>query len=255
MDSRELGWEGCVNVRDLGGLVTEDGGRTRWGAVVRGDSPHGLSERGWVALAEHGVRTVVDLRWPEERGTDSFVEFGGSVVYRPVAGDHRSVADEYDERPLAVGESAQARVLSHYLSVLERFQWNVASAVSAVGEAALGGVLVHCTSGKDRTGLVCALLLRLAGVTTIEVAADYAATAANLDLIRARWVAAAPDEATRLLRLGAPLTAPSEVMVRVLESVEARCGDVTGYLLEGGAQPEALKRARERLRERPNAQA
>ncbi|HEY6032238.1 MAG TPA: tyrosine-protein phosphatase, partial [Gaiellaceae bacterium] len=68
--SRALAWDGCVNVRDLGGLPTEDGGVTLRGAVVRSDNARRLSDAGWQALLDHGVRTVVDLRWADERDED-----------------------------------------------------------------------------------------------------------------------------------------------------------------------------------------
>ena len=65
-----LAWEGCLNVRDLGGLPTEDGRRTRLGGVVRADNIRKLTDEGWRALAAHGVQRIVDLRWPEELAED-----------------------------------------------------------------------------------------------------------------------------------------------------------------------------------------
>jgi protein-tyrosine phosphatase len=69
--SRHLDWDGCFNVRDLGGLPTTDGRMTRWGAMVRADALDGLSDAGWRALTEHGVRTVIDLRNDDELGEDA----------------------------------------------------------------------------------------------------------------------------------------------------------------------------------------
>src|SRR3954464_11870768 len=69
--SRHLDWEGCFNVRDLGGLATGDGRETRRGAVARADALDRLTARGWTALVEHGVRTVVDLRNDSEIGSDT----------------------------------------------------------------------------------------------------------------------------------------------------------------------------------------
>jgi protein tyrosine/serine phosphatase len=69
-DQRHLDWEGCFNVRDLGGLPAKGGRRTRWGAVVRADALDGLTQAGWRALTEHGVRTVIDLRNDDELGVD-----------------------------------------------------------------------------------------------------------------------------------------------------------------------------------------
>jgi hypothetical protein len=68
---RDLAWDGCHNVRDLGGLPAGGGRRTRWGAVVRSDTPDRLTEAGWAAAAAHGVRTIVDLRTPGEHRTGS----------------------------------------------------------------------------------------------------------------------------------------------------------------------------------------
>jgi protein-tyrosine phosphatase len=64
--TRLLEWEGCLNARDLGGYATEGGRETRWGAVVRSDSPAALTEVGRAALAAYGVRAIVDLRLPAE---------------------------------------------------------------------------------------------------------------------------------------------------------------------------------------------
>src|SRR4051812_31432926 len=80
---RHLDWEGCFNVRDLGGLPLADGGETRWCAVVRGDALDELTEAGWAALAAHGVRTVVDLRNADERG-DAIPPDGVRVVHVPL---------------------------------------------------------------------------------------------------------------------------------------------------------------------------
>jgi protein tyrosine/serine phosphatase len=64
--TRRLAWDGCLNARDLGGYPTGDGGRTRWGAVVRSDSVAALTEAGRQALLDYGVRSMVDLRLPQE---------------------------------------------------------------------------------------------------------------------------------------------------------------------------------------------
>jgi hypothetical protein len=65
--SRDLTWDGCLNVRDLGGLPTADGGETRSGAIVRADSVQQLNKAGWQALVDHGIGTVIDLRGDHER--------------------------------------------------------------------------------------------------------------------------------------------------------------------------------------------
>lgn len=90
-EAARLAWPGCVNVRDLGGLPTTDGGRTRVGALVRADALDRLTIQGWAALHRRGVRTVIDLRNSEQRGAD--------VAARPddVATVHLPLEDEPDE--------------------------------------------------------------------------------------------------------------------------------------------------------------
>ena len=67
---RHLAWEGCANVRDLGGHPTEDGGVTAFGAVVRADSVRRLSEAGWEQLVDYGIERIVDLRFRDELEAD-----------------------------------------------------------------------------------------------------------------------------------------------------------------------------------------
>src|SRR4051812_40117951 len=81
---RHLDWAGCVNVRDLGGLPTGDGGSTRWSAVVRADSLDRLTAEGWAALHAYGIRTLVDLRESDERTAEVERPAGITVVHVPL---------------------------------------------------------------------------------------------------------------------------------------------------------------------------
>ena len=110
--NRELSWDGCVNVRDLGGIATQDGGMTRLGAVVRGDSPYRLSESGWGALTAYGIRALIDLRWPEERAADPIRDLPVTIIHLPLAGDQRTPEAEHDEQPLSPDPPVGRRMLS-----------------------------------------------------------------------------------------------------------------------------------------------
>jgi protein tyrosine/serine phosphatase len=246
MSDRVLDWEGCANVRDLGGLGTADGGSTRRGAVVRSDNARRLTDAGWEALAEHGVRTVVDLRWPEELAEDPPRELPIEVVNISLFGnlDHEYFRD-LDAR-IAPLETAD-RVRESYLEFLELYRPNFAAAIAAVADAPEGGVLIHCAAGKDRTGLISALLLGLAGVPEEEIAEDYAESEANLAELTSKWIAEAPDGAERERRRQLSTT-PREAMLGVLEALDERYGGVRGYLLAAGASPDVLERAAARLR-------
>lgn len=242
MTERVLAWDGCLNVRDLGGHPTGDGDTTRFGAVVRADSVQHLTHAGRQALLDYGVRTIVDLRRPDERERDVPLELPVDLVHVPID-DWRQ--DEI-HRVWREGDDDDAGIRAAYGVMTESLAANFAQAVEAVADAAEGGVVVHCFAGKDRTGLTCAMLLRLAGVGIEEIAADYGLSGGNIRSIIGPWADSAPDERERALRLRIG-SSPPRVMADVLTGLEERHGSVHAYLLGAGASADALEQARERL--------
>ena len=232
LSQRDLEWEGCYNVRDLGGLPTVDGGVTRFGALVRSDNPWKLTAEGLRAMRAHRVRTVVDLRHEVEIAERPSVEVA-DVVNVPVLdfGD-----EKFWERWSGVHDTPR-----FYREALTYWADRFAAAVVAVGRARAGGVLVHCEVGRDRTGLVCALLLSVAGVPPEAIAADYALSAERLAPLYAEWLRAERDPKTRA-RLERENVSEAAAMAHVLDNL-----DVETYLLEAGAAPRDLDAIRARL--------
>jgi protein-tyrosine phosphatase len=149
-----LDWDGCANVRDLGGLRTVDGRETAWGAVVRGDTPDNLTPAGWDALMAHGVRTIVDLRNVDERTAMPARPDGIETVHVPLDGvEDTEFWSEW-------GTGPQFGTPLYYRPHLERFPERNARAIAAVAQAEPGGVLIHCVGGKDRAGQIAMLLIR-----------------------------------------------------------------------------------------------
>jgi protein-tyrosine phosphatase len=241
-----LEWEGCLNVRDLGGLPTETGRVTQPGRVVRADNVRRLTDAGWRSLAAHGVTRIVDLRWPEELAEDQPRDVDVAVVHVSVLGE--SLDDEYIRQLDAHLDSVED-VADHYawsyVDFLERYRDRFGLALAAVADAD-GAVVVHCMGGKDRTGLISALLLRLAGVSLHEVGADYAASAENLEPRNAEWLASAPDDRERGRRAKLSAT-PAEGMVRAVREIESRYGDVASYLRAAGLDDDQVERLENRL--------
>src|SRR5262249_5452591 len=197
---RRLDWDGCLNVRDLGGHPTEDGGQTRVGAIVRADSVRRLTEEGWRSLVDYGIRRIVDLRLESELEGDEPGEVPVEVVHVSFLEDvpvdkQIEVAERWVSAPDDVSATRDG-----YLEMLETYRANVAAAVSAVARAPDGGVLIHCMGGKDRTGLVAALLLRLVGVPVADIADDYGLSAENIKPLWQQWVEDASDDAEREFR-------------------------------------------------------
>ena len=197
---RILIWDGCLNIRDLGGLPTRAGGATRFGAIVRADSIRQLSDAGWEALVGYGVRRIVDLRFDSELAADPPREMPVEVVHVSVLPDADSnhwveidaLGDAAPDAPTATKDV--------YLEFLERFGASFARAITAVADAPEGGVLIHCMAGRDRTGILAALLLRLAEVPIPEVAADYALSAERLVTWSTPWIEGAENEEERRRR-------------------------------------------------------
>ncbi|MEX2212001.1 MAG: tyrosine-protein phosphatase [Gaiellaceae bacterium] len=236
--SRELVWDGCINVRDLGGLPTEDGRTTRFKGVVRSDSVRQLTEEGWQALAGYGVRRIVDLRWHDELAEDPRRDLDIEVVHVPVFPD---LGDPAWEEAGAGGDRGR-----EYAWLLETGADRFAQAVTSVSEAPEGPVVVHCAAGKDRTGLVAALVLRLVGVPHEAIVDDYVISGRNLEHLIGPWVEEAPDDKERKRRIYLGMTPPAAIEHAVVEA-ERRHGSVHEYLRSGGASHETLTRLQEQL--------
>ncbi len=168
--NRQLNWDGCNNIRDLGGLSTLSGRKTRWGAIVRSDAPSKLTTAGWHALYEHGIRTIISLRTEGKTEPDldlPYLPTGIEVVSIAIEdlGDveflHQWAASELWCTPL------------YYQDALRRWPQCHAEVVSAFAYAQPGGVLMHCSRGQDRTGIMTLLLLALVDVSTEDIVTDY----------------------------------------------------------------------------------
>jgi protein-tyrosine phosphatase len=246
---RDLVWDGCLNVRDLGGLPTAGEGETRYGAVVRADSVSQLSDAGWRALVDYGIRTVLDLRGDHEREDDPPADLPVEVVHVPFMEANEAEWEEIGEELEAATSAAPdvaASTREAYLIFLERFKPNVAAAVRAVANAPEGGVVVHCVGGKDRTGLLSAFLLHLAGVADEEIASDYALSEERLRPRHEAWFEAADSE-EELERLRRIAQTPAASMVGVFAELERRYGSVEAFLLDAGVTEEELAAVRARL--------
>jgi len=238
---RRLDWDGCPNARDLGGYPTADGRQTRWGAVFRSDCPSRLTDAGRAALVASGVRTIVDLRLPAELATDPnpFATPGR----HDIAYWHESFVD-----PAAPPVPPEKVTLAgDYQRLLRRFPHRVAAIMRRIAGALEGPVLVHCWSGKDRTGLTCALLLALAQVPREIIAAEYALSGESSWPRAVEWLENGPGKrADREAELAWNRPTP-EVMLETLAHLDERYGGAEAYLLQAGVLTAEIGRVRERL--------
>jgi len=237
---RHLAWEGTLNARDLGGYKTENGREICWGAIVRTDNLAPLTEAGQQALRAYGVRTIIDLRLPTELAEHP----------NPFAspGDHGITYSNISlVNPATKSQETFTTLANDYKHILDDFSPAIVQIMTTIAEATRGGVLVHCMGGKDRTGIVSALLLDLAGVSRETIGADYALTAEYLRPQEEEWLKNGPNDREwreRELALHKPA---SDVMQEVLVHLDDRYGGVEQYLLGAGVTRENLQELRKRL--------
>ena len=175
--TRRLEFEALFNFRDLGGYTTADGSHTRWGSVFRADGLHRATPGDLRRLEAIGITTVVDLRTGHERVDDgSFDAEHPSIDYR-----HSPIFDDLtgDDRPNRESENYLAEL---YVRMIAAKGDRLVGAVRAIVDAP-GPVVFHCTAGKDRTGVVAALMLSAVGVADDTIAQDYALSHAAMDAL------------------------------------------------------------------------
>jgi protein-tyrosine phosphatase len=228
---------GLLNVRELGGHPTRDGATTRLRSLLRADDLVNLSDEGMQALADYGVRTVVDLRWPGEVAAKS----------HPLAGDARGV--RYHQISLLAGDEMEWASLSGECAkemwkcaVLEHTRPQLKEVLDVIADADAAPLVFHCVAGKDRTGVIAALLLALADVEPDAIAADYAASSVRLaDAYLLRYPNLERADIFEALRC------PEEGVHNMLAYL-AQYGGAAGYLGAIGLEDATVARLRARLR-------
>ncbi len=183
-------WDGAFNLRDLGGLPLRTGGQTPTGRVYRSGRPETLTDAGWAALRAAGVTTVIDLRNSPERQRRDTDPVVSADHRRGLNFVHAPTEDPDDPEFMRV----VGPWLDHprgYADNLRMYPGKIAAVFITIADAP-GPVLVHCAGGRDRTGLVSAMLLRLADADTGAIADDYAAAFREASRRHARDLPAVP---------------------------------------------------------------
>jgi protein-tyrosine phosphatase len=256
--------EGAVNVRDLGGLPTEDGLRTAEAQLLRADNLQELSPSDVAKLVRDiGVTTVVDLRSSNELKSEGPAPLdavaGVRHVHHPVLAEVGSNTDVIAEALLTTVHHDKSRypddpVCGHYLGYLEDRPDQVVAALRSIAHSE-GAALVHCAAGKDRTGVVVALALTAAGVRPEDVVVDYAASGDRTDAIlarlrRSRTYARDIDSKPATAHRVRP-----ETMAAFLEQMGSRYGGVVRWLTDHSFDAEDMKLLRAKLLDSVDRQA
>jgi protein-tyrosine phosphatase len=241
---RLIALEGAVNFRDLGGYATTDGQRTRWRVLFRADGLGELTETDLDIMRELGIRTVVDLRSGHEVEQSRF-----DVEAHPVDFHHFPFikalpdAEAFERAPGFLG--------TQYTEMLDEASSQIVGALSALAAPEARPAVFHCTAGKDRTGLLSALVLTLLGVPEETVVADYALSGEAMARLRAKLMVKYPngDSFISSANADAVFSADPANMITLFAHLQARYGSISGYAAEVGVPPEVIARLREAMLE------
>ena len=250
--------DGAVNVRDLGGLPTSDESTTVPGRLLRSENLQELSASDVSRLVDEiGLTTVVDLRSTNEVAVEGPAPLdalpGVRRAHHPLLREFLDVSDTVKAALLTeLAEEDRERypddfMCGHYLGYLENRPEEVTGALRSIATAP-GAAIVHCAAGKDRTGVVVALALTVAGVEPEVIVADYMATDERLDAIverlaRSRMYSGVTSSP---VRAHAPR---AETMKAFLEQLDARYGGLGNWLDGHGFGPDEVSQLRAKLRQ------
>jgi protein-tyrosine phosphatase len=218
------------------------GGLTRSGVLVRSDNLHSLSPAGLEAMVAYGVTTVIDLRSDSEAiSSPSPFAMPDRFSYPPPpAYRHMPLIDDATMKKLAEASD----MFDRYLMMLEH-RPAAFSAIFTTLARTEGTAVFHCFAGKDRTGMVAAMSLELAGVGVDAIAADYAETDSQMATRYEEWLAAAAPEQLQVMR--DDLRCPPERIVAVLEHLDRQWGGTEGYLRSAGMSQVDISKLQSKL--------
>ncbi|MFB8279468.1 tyrosine-protein phosphatase [Nocardia colli] len=219
--NRHIGFERLHNFRDLGGYPTADGQVVRWGRLFRSDSLSKLRDEDLRRFLDLGVTTVIDLRYPWEIDSKGRVPHYDSLDYHNLSIEHRP----YDQAALGPDVETGPYLAERFLEVAYDGVEEIRETLEVIA-AADGPTVFHCASGKDRTGLIAALVLTLLGVSDQQIVEDFTLTELATERLVADWRAAYPDKELTWPGYG---RAPAEVMRLFLDGLAVDHGSMHGY--------------------------
>lgn len=250
---RHLDIPGMTNLRDVGGLPTGPGRQIRTGLLMRSEAPLRLTPEALAQFTELGLRTVVDLRGDEESQTDP-TELQALATVTPVP-----IPERINANPLPVLEQILARELAGfgiadlkaiYLAMLDKHPHQFGTAVRALAAPDALPALVHCKVGKDRTGLVIAMVLDVVGVPREHLLRDYEVSTERRAFRRVVLAPAFAAAGARIEDADGLFSAPREALEHALHHLEDRHGSVRGFLTGAAGVPDVyLDQLTERLTE------
>ena len=231
---RRVACEGTFNFRDLGGYLTADGRKIKWGKVFRSDGFSGLSEKGLRQLEKTGTRHIIDLRTADEvKSSPDKVPVDSSISYDHFPVKHGEFNFNHAMERLKQGDAewlSEAYMVKGYINSLENYGPIWGKALKTIAGENGRPAVYHCTGGKDRTGTLSALLLLSLGVPAHTIIADHQLSnvfiADMLPFVFERVKSYGLDPT----QVEPYFTAPVKGISALLSHIEMNYGDIKNYL-------------------------
>lgn len=241
---RTLTLRGACNVRDLGGYLNAAGAPIPWRHFLRADCLHRLEHGEAERMQFEGLRMVIDLRTAREvRDAPSRFE-----PLRGVDWVNLPLFDALSPAALAEVEVPDGHpLLAMYITAIETRGPAICTILTRLAQVEAGTVMFNCTAGKDRTGIIAALLLGLAGTAPADIIEDYTLTAAHIPDLVAGFLSRARANGGDVESYATLLESPSEAMAGMLAHIDGKYGSVMGYFDDIAVPNDVLARLQARL--------
>jgi protein-tyrosine phosphatase len=238
--NRTIDLAGCHNFRDVGGYPTADGRQVRWRQVFRSDALHHLTSADVARLSDEiGLGTIIDLRSTGELESEGRGPLGNEAM-------------TFHHLPLFDGNTSRSqappmmKLADLYVMMAEFAKTPIGRVLNTLADTADPAVY-HCAAGKDRTGVISAILLSLLGVPDEVIVADYAVTKDNLEAIVNRLMSTRGYKEMLVALPPDTMHAEPETMIGFLARLREQYGSAEGYVADAGVGPEAIAKLRARL--------
>lgn len=242
VEDRWLRLEGSVNFRDLGGYTTSDGRQVAWRRLYRADGLTRLTDSDLQVLTDRRLATVIDLRTSVER------ELGAFPAHRlDVQMHHFPLLERIPDA--ATFEMAPGMLGASYLDMVRDAGPQIGRALRTLASEGALPAVIHCAAGKDRTGVLSAVILALLGVRDEDIAEDYALSELVMGDLRAKLIARHPEGRAVIESADEMFSAAPENITRLLDAVRRSHGSVAEFAASVGAGGEVVTALRAHLLE------
>jgi len=232
----KLSYDGTFNVRDLGGIPTQDGKTTKAGVFIRSGNLDKVLDTSQQALIDYGVSTVFDLRseWEQENYRNVFAD-NPQVVYQNLPLIKATLMEQSDDDE----QDKTATIYDRYITYIDSCQAQIKDIITTL-VSIQGTAMFHCHAGKDRTSITSALLLGAVGVSDNAIADDYGRSRDEVDHLIAEMTTYLESQGRDTSLVERMMTAEPETMLKTLAYIRDTYGSVDTYLTTCGVSDETL---------------